>query len=376
VLRIHRAILGELAATLALALVVVSSVLFAGLVLQTMGRTQGLEFRYLLTLLPPLLPVALAFGMPYAFLLSVALVYGRMAADRELVALRISGVAPRAIAAPALALGAVLSLLGVGFNGWVLPDAAQALRIQQRNLVDLFLGQLGGSDRTIVLRRCRFSFESYEPAERPGGTGVFRDFELDLRGADGALVQKLFGEEARLRRVDDELHVEAPSANLIFETPSGRVEARRGPARVDVGHVERLGLAVSFNEIVGMDRFEAKAKDVTLPDLAYLGERGDTPLVPLLRTEVELHGRLAGAFAPLVFGLAAAAVCLLVPARGRRLTAILLALAPVLVVHFPLQVAGKSLATSRQVPAWAGMWGANLVLLIASAALLRRAASR
>ena len=54
-------------------------------------------------------PVAIAFGMPYAYLLAVALVYGRMASDRELVALRIMGMPPRAIVAPVVALGAALA---------------------------------------------------------------------------------------------------------------------------------------------------------------------------------------------------------------------------------------------------------------------------
>lgn len=142
-LRIHRVILLDLVTTLILGMVVVTSVLFGGLVLQTMGRTQGLGFSFLMTLLPPLLPVAVAFGMPYSFLISVALVYGRMASDREVVALRISGVSPRVTAMPAIALGAVLSLVSLAFNGWVLPDAAQTVRIQSRNLVDVFLGQLG-----------------------------------------------------------------------------------------------------------------------------------------------------------------------------------------------------------------------------------------
>lgn len=375
-LRIHRTILVELVTTLLLGLVVVTSVLFGGLVLQTMGRTQGLGFSFLVTLLPPLLPVSVAFAMPYAFLIAVALVYGRMASDREVIALRISGVSPRVTAMPAIALGAVLSLVALVFNGWVLPDAAQSVRIQSRNIVDLFLGQLGSAERTISLRRFRFSFGSYEPGARPGGVGTFRDFELDLRGRDGTLVHKMWGDEVRLARHDDELVIQAPRAYILNETTGGAPSLTRGPVQQNVGRVESLGLAAQFNDVVGSDRFEAKAKDVVLPDVAYLVARGDTPKVPWRRSAIEFHARLAGAFAPFAFGLASVAVSLLLTARSRRLTGILLALVPVLAVHFPLAVAGKSLADGGRVPPWAGMWLPDAALVALGLALLWKASRR
>jgi hypothetical protein len=277
---------------------------------------------------------------------------------------------------PAIALGAVLSLVALAFNGWVLPDAAQSVRIQSRNIVDLFLGQLGSAERTISLRRFRFSFGSYEPGARPGGVGTFRDFELDLRGRDGTLVHKMWGDEVRLARHDDELVIQAPRAYVLNETTGGAPSLTRGPVQQNVGRVESLGLAAQFNDVVGSDRFEAKAKDVVLPDVAYLVARGDTPKVPWRRSAIEFHARLAGAFAPFAFGLASVAVSLLLTARSRRLTGILLALVPVLAVHFPLAVAGKSLADWGRVPPWAGMWLADAALVAVGLAFLWKASRR
>jgi hypothetical protein len=323
-----------------------------------------------------LIPVAVAFGMPYSFLLAVALVYGRMASDREITALRISGIPPRVIAAPVLGLGAVLALVAFLFYGWVLPDAAQAVRIQSRNLVDLFLGQLGGSERTIALRRFRFSFADYEPAGRPGGVGVFRDFELDLRARDGTLINKVFGGEARLSRRDDELVIYTPEANIIAEAPGGKASVTRGRVEQNVGHVERLGLAAQFNDVVGHEGFEAKSRDVAWPDLAYFIVRGNTPRVPLKRSAVEFHMRLAAACSPFVFGLIAVAVSLQLTSRSRRLTGFLLAFLPVLLLHLPLLVAGKSMADGGRVAPWIGVWAANLVVATLGLGLLWRAGRR
>ena len=280
---------------------------------------------------------------------------------------------PRVAVMPALALGAVLSCAAFISNGWVLPDAAQAVRIQSRNLAELFLGQLGGPDHSLVTRRCRLSFASYEPARTPGGVGVFRDLEFDLRNKEGVLLKKLVAHEARLRRQGDRLLLESPRTYIIVENPSGKVDVRDAPSRVDVGQVDDLGLSAHFDDVLGQETFEAKAKDVNLPDLVYLVERGDTPRVPLRRSSVELHARLSAAVAPFIFGLSAAAISFQLSVRSRRLTGFLLAFLPVLAIHSPLAVAGKSLADGGRVPPLVGMWVAHAALLLSGLFLLRRA---
>jgi lipopolysaccharide export LptBFGC system permease protein LptF len=387
-LRIQRAVLLELLGTFALALLVVTGTLFTGRTLQTMSQVQGLQFRYVLSLLPSILPVALAYALPYAFLLAVAFTYGRMVSDRELVALRVSGVHPRVVVAPVVGVGAVLSLALFGSFGWVIPGATQEFRMQQRNFPDLFLAALGGSDAFITFRQFRLSFSSYEPGTEPGGLGVFRDFELDQRDEQGDLVRKILGEEARLRRDGEDLVLVTPFAWVFLEKgrpETGPLEVKVGspiktgpgaPRSVSVASIEALGASTSFKEALGNKQFERKAKDVEMPDLLYMVERGPLPKVPQYRSVIELHGRLAGALTPLVFGLVAAAVCLNLSVRSRRLLGFLLAFLPTVLVHFPLALAGKSLAESRRVSPWVGMWLADAVLLLGAGLLLRRAYRR
>ena len=221
-LRLQRSLLGDLVTVFLLALILVTAVLFAGLSLQAMGQTQGLEMRFLLALLPSLLPSALAHAGPYAFLLAVALVYGRVVSDRELLAYRASGVHPRTIAMPALALGAVLSVGSLLAAGWFVPAAGQAVRMQKRNFVDLFLGQMASSEGRITLHGCRFSFGLYVPSATPGGLGVFRDVQLDFRSKkSGELDSMLIADEAKLRRAGDTLLVDMPSAYVVEEGEQG-----------------------------------------------------------------------------------------------------------------------------------------------------------
>ncbi len=367
-LRIQRAILLELIGAFLLTLGVVTAVLFAGQGLQKMGRTQGVELKYLLALLPQLLPIALAYSMPYSFLLAVAFTYGRMVSDRELVALRISGVHPRVVVAPALALGAVLALVSLGGYGWLLPGAAQRMRIAERDLVDIVVASLAGSDRTIAVRQGRISFGSYS-------NGTFHDFEMDRRTNDGTLVGKLIGAEAVLRRDGDELTLESPFAFFAREDSGGGAPApvSAGMRRVNIGHVESLGATTEFNDFLGSHSFELKPRDMALPEVIYVLARGGVPQVSPVTAEVELHGRLAAAFATFVFGLVAAAVALQLPAKGRRLLGFFLSFLPVLLVHFPLALAGRQLADRGQVPPWLGAWAGDMVLLVVGGLLLRRA---
>jgi lipopolysaccharide export LptBFGC system permease protein LptF len=388
-LRLQRSLLGDLFVVFVLALVLVTAVLFAGLSLQAMGQTQGLELRFLLTLLPSLLPTAVAQATPYAFLLAVALVYGRLVSDREFLAIRAAGIAPRTVAMPALALGAVLSVGALVATGWLVPAAGQAVRMQKRNLVDLFLGQIASTEGRINLHGCRFSFGTYAPAATPGGLGVFRDVQLDFRGKkSGELERMLIADEARLWRSGDVLHVDMPTAFVVEESPRGGMKVERREIRgVSVGFVESLGAAVAFNDLVGGGRFDRKERDVDLPDLLYLVARGDVPPksflrakegpdVPTKRALVELHGRLAGSLTPFLFGLVAVGVVFQLSPRSRRLTGFLLAFLPAAGVHFPLSVAGRSLAIGAKVPPAVGMWAADVVLLVGGLLLLRRATRR
>jgi|GEM_PF-2003753 len=378
-LRVQRLILLELVVTLVLTLFVVTTVLFTALALGTMGRMEGLNFAFLLTLLPPLLPLALSFSLPFAYLLAVALVYGRLVSDRELVALRIAGVHPRVAAAPALAVGGVLSLASLVLLGWVLPEGALASLVRTGDVAEQFLGQLASSNRSVSTSRMRLSFDHYEPGTG-GGTGVFRDFEMDVRVGDSGRPLKLMGQELRLTQGEDgQLLIGTPRAYALSSDPgaaAGSPLRDVGPRTMDVGYVERLGAATGFNELLGASRVEVKAPGLALPDLLYLMARGDTPKVPYRRSSTELHGRLATALLPFLFALASVGIAFQLSPRARRLTGFLLSFLPILLVHLPLWVAGRSLSDAGRIPAEVGMWAPDAVLLAAGSVLLLRAYRR
>ncbi|MCA9268118.1 MAG: LptF/LptG family permease, partial [Planctomycetales bacterium] len=77
---------------------------------------QGLGPAPVLRMMPYVLPDALRFSVPATMLLSVCVVYGRMSALNEVVAVKSLGISPMKLIAPALAAAFCISLVAVWLN--------------------------------------------------------------------------------------------------------------------------------------------------------------------------------------------------------------------------------------------------------------------
>lgn len=78
--------------------------------------TQGLGPQAILKLLPYVLPISLQYALPATLLFSVASVYGRIAADNEVLSVMAAGVKPIRIISPTLIASLLLSLFAVWIN--------------------------------------------------------------------------------------------------------------------------------------------------------------------------------------------------------------------------------------------------------------------
>src|SRR5262249_31718726 len=94
------------------------------------GPGTGLSLKELAGALPFALPTFFGMGLPVAFLLSMLVAFGRMAEERELLALAASGVSMRRLLAVPLLLGTVLTAFGLVMTLWAEPRALHRLRAQ------------------------------------------------------------------------------------------------------------------------------------------------------------------------------------------------------------------------------------------------------
>lgn len=137
-LLLHRYILWELLRIFLLALVGLSTiVVMAGIVQET--SQQGLGPEHILILIPLLLPSTLPYTVPATMLFTVAVVYGRLAADNEITAIKSSGIPVRVALWPAILLSMVVSASIFALHYEFIPHTHHRLREMAFNESEEFL---------------------------------------------------------------------------------------------------------------------------------------------------------------------------------------------------------------------------------------------
>jgi lipopolysaccharide export LptBFGC system permease protein LptF len=104
-----------------------------------------LSLEYLLTFIAYVLPFSLIFTIPWGLLTAVLLVFGRLSADNELIALRSNGVSVTRVCVPLAVLALVCTAICLWLNVDVAPAAQERLRatifdLATRNPIALFGG--------------------------------------------------------------------------------------------------------------------------------------------------------------------------------------------------------------------------------------------
>ncbi|MEY5011469.1 MAG: hypothetical protein RLZZ253_2608, partial [Verrucomicrobiota bacterium] len=128
---LDRYVAGEVLGTSAFAVAILSVVLVLGKVFREMldllvNHNAPLEF--ILTFVAYILPFSLTFTIPWAFLTAVLLVFGKMSAENELIALRSSGVSIPRICAPVFVLAAAF----VGICLWINLEVAPRAQVKMK----------------------------------------------------------------------------------------------------------------------------------------------------------------------------------------------------------------------------------------------------
>lgn len=149
---IDRFISRELLVNLAFAVAVLSLVLVVGNIFRKLLPllvNQDVPVEYILTFIAYVLPFSLIFTIPWGLLTAILLVFGRLSADNELIALRSNGISIGRICISLAVIAVVCTGICLWLNVQVAPAAQQKLRstildLATRNPMALF-----GSDQVI-----------------------------------------------------------------------------------------------------------------------------------------------------------------------------------------------------------------------------------
>lgn len=243
------------------------------------------------------LPFSFTFTIPWGFLTAVLLVFGRLSADNELIALRANGVSIQRISTPVFLLAVVLSLFCLYINTEVAPRAEQEMaktifRIATNNPTALF-----ATDEVIT---------------------EFPDRRIYIGAKDGDKLQNVF-----LFEIDEAYNpvriIHAHEGTLTFDKPNQRLLLRLFDAtfeqrdaedpqnlyKMQKGIVMRegvfpIGLESLYDEHSKDRRLSAYTIGELFARLEELPEGKEH-----LRTQVEVGRRFSTAMACLAFALVA-----------------------------------------------------------------------
>lgn len=256
---------------------------------------RGLPFSVFLELTGLLLPNLLAVILPVAAFGVVLFTYSRLSSDREIVVLQGAGVAPLALARPALLLALAAASLGWMLNLWIVPESHRAFREFQfeiRNRMGAIFLEDGVftqvSDGLTVYVRAR---------ERDGSLRGIIVHDARDRGAPVTIM----AEQGRLSMT--------PSGPRVTLLAGSRQEVDRANGRLRVlwfaENVVDLARAGGGNEIRYRD-----ARERSLSELLDPPDRAQVNPRDLGRFVVEAHSRFAQPIAGISLVLVALAAVL------------------------------------------------------------------
>jgi len=149
---LHRYVIKQVLVTFLIALCVLSGVFIVGSImvkLLDLLVNQDVPLIFVARLIAYIIPFSLMYTIPWAFLTTVLLVYGRLSAENELIAARACGVSILSLCAPVLALAGILSLFCFWINTTVAPHAQQQMKETLKDVATSDPLSLFGSDRVI-----------------------------------------------------------------------------------------------------------------------------------------------------------------------------------------------------------------------------------
>jgi lipopolysaccharide export system permease protein len=339
-------------------------------------------------------PSTLPYTIPATTLFAACVVYGRLAHDNEVVALKAAGVHLSTILKPALLLGVITSAATGALYYAVIPQTQQRLQEEVlRDPEEVIYNQLR---RDRCLRHPTFPYVLFV-RDVQGRRLIDVVLKRRLRVPDGKGGETYGGYDLVVRAREAQLRVDT-EANLLYIEPDRFVynnptiqgsnsdtnpypiqlpdflnpaDARTRPGALTW---EELGPRVAELERLAGEKDAALAAaqradlppDATAAQLALQHQLGLVSQRDGLRRQVrnveaEYWMRPALAVGCLVFALIGCPVGLWAN-RADYLSTFVICFLPTVCVYYPLLLAGSNMGKDGRVPLWLGCWLANLAI--------------
>ncbi|HEV3262987.1 MAG TPA: LptF/LptG family permease [Gemmataceae bacterium] len=379
---LHRTILWELVRVFALALVGIMSILIMGGIVAEASQ-QGLKPNQILAALPLLVPSFLPYTIPATTLFATCVVYGRLAADNEILAIKAAGINILRVIWPGILLGLLMSATTMALFYQLIPYTHQLLRARVMNDVEEYFYDMLKRDRCIKQPKLPYA--------------------MWVRQVQGTHLQ-----DALFKRLDKQNHYDviatAREAELRFDMANHQVlvsmrdgevlsEKKRGyfqqniwpvPLPPDFGVEPRpRPRALSWQDILARRR-EVCAEKARLesrrqaqrhqagqraPELKHLRNQIRARQQEIDSLDTELHMRPALSFGCLCFVLVGCPIGVWF-SRSDYLSAFITCFLPIVFLYYPVLLCTTNYA--RQGYTGFVIWSANAAMVVIGMVLFRQ----
>ena len=385
---LQRYVLLELLKTFALTLSIVTVLLVIVGVLREASET-GLGPIQIIQILPYVVPSLLPFTVPATLLLTVSVVYGRMAGDQEITAAKAAGISVVSLLWPAFGLGAVLSVCSLVLTDQVIPWAVGNIQTTVTSAMeDIFLDLLrtkrNFNDRAHGIEISVMDVEGktlimpvfdYQP---PGRTPItiqaqegMLEFDLQQQQVILHLTHAMINRAGQIQFWNEhidrsfplprEIHRPKPRHLCIRDIRQELKTVTAQKARVHDSRDIEVAMALTLGEFERLEQPEFLGYTLSSQSAGARTNR--------LRTEY--HSRFALATSCFFFVLVGGPFSVL-QARRQFLTSFFLCFMPILLVYYPVVLLMMNLSKTGNVnPAYA-VWLGNLILSVAAYFVLRK----
>ena len=350
---------------------------------------KGLGPAQALQILPFVVPILMPFTVPATLLLTVCLVYGRMAGDQEVTAAKAAGINVMSMLWPGLLLGLALSLVSLVLMDQVIPWGQKKIeQIVSEAVEDIFLDML----RTKHIVADPKRGVSVMVMDVEGKTLIRPTFRYSREGSDPVMIQ------AQKATIDFDMekrkvviHLDRGQADLgngrtisirnnDIDFPMPKQLADTHPRHLTIREINRSmeKIALELNEYTAGKDFRTmfaltlgEYEDLMTDSTLYHQEYEKPKQSDLRKLNTEIHSRFAMSTSCLFFVLIGGPFAML-QARRQFLTSFIMCFVPILIVYYPLTLGMMNLCKTGQAdPTWA-MWIGNAVLLTAGLHILRK----
>ncbi len=321
---------------------------------------KGVSVFDVLKLIVLLVPSLLGFILPTAALTSVLLVFGSLAQNNEITAIKASGVHLFRLLFPVIAVAFLLSF----FSLFLIDQVQPRSEYESRQLV-----------RKLVAKRPIAYLEAGRFIKDFQGYTLWIN-QIKGNRLEGVTVFQFQGEKATRTIIAEWGEVvSAPDQQSLALKLHNGTSDEPNPDDPSVLYKLNFKTFLLSNITTGKQSggVGKKEKEMTIDELIYrLKHDDETKRVPKKRreTETEIHKKISFSFATVVFVLIGLPVAI-ISRRGEIIVSFSIAMA-VAAIYYVLFVWGRTMAINGYVPPWLALWLPNYILIIISVFLGKR----